>query len=132
MVVADSTGALSATTEVTSGTYTPTILSSTGGTFTPNEFTYTKIGQIITVNGRIDCNLSATGQNGIIIDLPYPITVASLGEINGTVSGNNVSGATTSTEGAYITAYFGLNGAAINFYAVDTIASVFATFSYKG
>ncbi|KAA5537433.1 hypothetical protein F0919_07090 [Taibaiella lutea] len=131
MVTADSTGALSAATEVTSGTYTPTILASTGGTFTANEFTYTKINDIVTVNGRIDCNLTATGQNGIIIDLPYPITVTSIDEIRGTVSGSNVSGATTTNEGAYVTAYFGLNGAAINFFAVDTIAGVFATFSYK-
>lgn len=130
MVTADSTGTLNATTEVSSGTYVPTILS-TATSYTAYGFKYTRIGNIVHVSGAIEVTGCTVGYNSIVIILPIDSMPSSSLEVTGTVSGINIGSPTTSGTGNSVSTYYYSSAAAsIGYESIDTYATISVELTY--
>lgn len=104
VVIANSSGTLSTSNTITSGTYTPTASNAqNAGTITAYGHQYTRIGNIVTVSGVVQYTTTASGVvSAIEITLPFSTTFTSTLEATGTatcssnfiagyVSGNNLN-----------------------------------------
>jgi hypothetical protein len=93
MVQASSTGVLSASQIVTSGTYTPTLTNGTNvDSSTSSVCQYTRIGNIVTVFGKIDVDATTlNSQTDVDISLPIASNFAAVTDLNGmtTTMGTN-------------------------------------------
>ncbi|KAA5536748.1 hypothetical protein F0919_03500 [Taibaiella lutea] len=129
MVTADSTGNLSASTEVTSGTYTPTTAITPTGTATPQGFTYMRVGNIVHVSGRLDCTGITGGISDVQVTLPIASTLNVATDVLGVVTGNGLSGASPNlvigVPGA------GNNYAQVKFFATSGSPAVYVQFQYQ-
>lgn len=69
------TAAANALDDYEEGTYTYTITGSSGGSMTPrsgyNHFAYTKIGRLVTVQGRFETSGSHTASGTLYVSLPF-------------------------------------------------------------
>lgn len=78
-------GAITAS-NLTSGTYTPTITAISGSTSSTTAYKcqYSRIGNIVTVFGRVDCTKSAgAGSIAVAVTLPIPSNLANASDLNG-------------------------------------------------
>jgi hypothetical protein len=84
--VRDEAGNVTVLSDLTSGTYSPTISNSSllNGSYTINTFFYTRIGNIVTVYGSIELASTSTG-GAVSFDLTIPVasSISSLDDITG-------------------------------------------------
>jgi lysophospholipase L1-like esterase len=130
LVQASSTGALTATTAIASGTYTPTASNSQNCTsLTAYVSEYMRVGNIVTVSGLVSFNTSASGVvNSFNITLPITTSFSSTLQAHGTATdgANYVSGFITSVNGtSTANVSFKIPGAS------GTAATAYYTFQYQ-
>jgi hypothetical protein len=79
---------------VSSGTYTPTITNGSNVTAnTPRVCQYTRVGNIVTVSGRVDLTVTSASTNtDINISLPIPSNIGTIYELNGVAQGSSSTG----------------------------------------
>lgn len=90
-VAVDASGNLKTMT-VTSGSYTPTLTGLPTGTFTPNGFTYMRIGNEVHVKGVIAFSGVSVGTISFDISLPIASDLTNTYDLKGGVNGASVSG----------------------------------------
>jgi len=84
LVQASSTGVLTATQAIASGTYTPTLSNSTNVTSSTVRLArYTRIGNVVTVYGQVDVVLTSTGLTEFQLSLPVSSDIVNNYELSG-------------------------------------------------
>ena len=118
----------SALTNITSGTYTPTLSNIThvGGS-TAYSCQYLRIGSVVTVSGRVDVNPTSTGLTVLNISLPVASNFANANECGGTAFSHVVA-----SLGAAILADAATDTAQMSYDTTDTSdRAMFFTFTYR-
>lgn len=86
-VATDASGNLSATLAIASGTYTPTLTNGTNvAASTAFACQYMRIGNTITVSGRVDIDPTSTGATTLGISLPIASALTNDYQLGGTIS----------------------------------------------
>lgn len=114
--------------QATSGTYTPTLTNTTNvAASTAYACQYMRVGDVITVSGKVDIDPTAPGATVLRMDLPFPPGFGNDFEAGGTANSAAVAG-----ESASISAVASSGLIAIKFTAVDISSkSYFFTVTYK-
>jgi hypothetical protein len=110
-----------------SGTYTPVITevtNCTGGTAISGAFRWSRIGDIVNVNGQLSVDPTAAGTTELRITLPVSTTLASAAALSGSGSSSTTAALGTSCSVTGLTTG-GANQAVINFSAVSTANQAF-------
>ncbi|MBB3041033.1 hypothetical protein [Nocardioides soli] len=113
----------------TSGTYEPTLtlVDRAASATTPAPWLWSRIGDIVTVDGQIQITPSTTGQVSVDASLPVPSNLAANGDLSG-VMGSGVSSATA----GLVVAYSIQDRARLQFVAASTTAVYFGVhFAYR-
>jgi hypothetical protein len=115
-------------TALKSGTYTPTLTNTTNvAASTPYQCQWMRVGDIITVSGKVDIDPTVTGATELRLSLPITPGFANDYEAGGTANSSVSAG-----ESAAISAVGSSGVVAVKFIAVDvTNHSYFFTFTYK-
>lgn len=90
-VVVDGTGSATAGPVLESGTYTPTVTGD--ATFTVQGFTYQRIGNIVSVMGRLVCSAISSSTMSASITLPIASNLDNAYDLIGTVTGSGIAAA---------------------------------------
>ncbi|KAA5537434.1 hypothetical protein F0919_07095 [Taibaiella lutea] len=127
MVTADSFGALSAATEVSSGIYTPAATIAPTGTASADGFTYIRVGNIVTVTGLLTYTGATAGTSTIVIPMPIPSTFVNTTDLVGVVTGTDLNAASPN----YVLADAVNNVAQVSFSSGSTSGRVMIQFQYQ-
>ena len=109
------------------GTYTPTITGVTNtDTATGTDAQYLRVGNVVTVSGKLTIDATAAGATQVDISFPVASSIANPEECAGTAHSDSVA------EGGAISGNAPNNRASLNFIAADTTSNDwYYTFTYQ-